>query len=82
MKNLFLIQEYEGNDVEGTIIGISDSIERSEEMIEEYFGKYQLLKKEDIRDSGLEYIYHIEWKDSEGKIKSKVVLSSHELNYV
>lgn len=50
MKNLLVIQE------SNTVIGVASTVNRSLEMIKEYFGQNcEITNIQDIRDSGLEY---------------------------
>jgi len=60
--NVVIIHGTDHDDGERFVIGVADSVEKAEEMIEEYFGKgnYEVLKRQDIRDGMLEYSQEIE----------------------
>ena len=60
--NVVIIHGRDHDDGEKFVIGVADSVERAEEMIEEYFGKgnYEILERQDIRDGMLEYSQEIE----------------------
>lgn len=63
-------------DNESVIIGVAENIGRAKDLVDEYFGKYELISMQDVRDSGIEYIYTIETK----KERYKVVLRHFTLN--
>jgi len=59
---LIIIHVTDHDDDEKFVIGVADSVEKAEEMIEEYFGKgnYKVLKRKDIRCGMLESSQKIE----------------------
>lgn len=75
---LYVIEEKYKDQID--IIGVADSKEQWLKMIDEYFGKgeYKVLKTQDIRDSGIEYIYHIK----HDKSKHTVVIRDYLLNEI
>lgn len=66
--NVIVIHEKDHEDKEESVIGVADSIENAEKIIEEYYGKgqYKEISFNDIRDSMLEYskILEIMWHKS------------------
>ena len=56
--NLIVIEEIDENN-ESTIIGVSDSVDKSVKMMQYYYGDYDLIKETYVRDSGIEYVYKI-----------------------
>jgi hypothetical protein len=60
--NLLVIHELDEDDNEKSVIGIGDSLENAEALIEEHYGKgrYKEISFNDIRDSNLEYTKVIE----------------------
>jgi hypothetical protein len=60
--NLLVIHELDEDDNEKSVIGIGDSLENAEALIEEHYGKgrYKEISFNDIRDSNLEYSKVIE----------------------
>ena len=54
--NLITIEEIDQHE-HSTIIGVAENMDYAKEMLHDYAGKYQLLGVEDVRDSGIQYIY-------------------------
>ena len=63
--NLLVIHEKDHDDKEEIVIGVADSVENANLMIEEYYGKvnYDEISFNEIRDSCLEYIKVLEIKE-------------------
>ena len=57
--NLIVIEEID-KDEKSTIIGVAENMDYAKEMLHDYNGKYKLLGVEDVRESGIEYVYNIE----------------------
>jgi|TARA_B110000908_G_C9843893_1_gene266845 hypothetical protein len=60
--NLIVIHERSHDDNEKSVIGVADSVENAESIIDEWYGinDYRVISFQDIRDSGLEYSKVIE----------------------
>ena len=60
--NLIVIHERDHEFNEDSVIGLADSVENAEKIIDEYYGKdnYKEISFRDIRDSNLEYSKVIE----------------------
>lgn len=52
---LLVIHEKDLDDNEQSVVGVADSVDNAEKIINEYFGKYKEISHKDIRDSNLEY---------------------------
>lgn len=73
--NVVVAEAFDADD-KSVIVGVAESIGQAKDLIDEYFGKYELISMQDVRDSGIEYIYTIETK----KERYKVVLRHFTLN--
>jgi hypothetical protein len=60
--NLIVIHERDHDDNERSVIGVADSVENAESIIDEWYGtnNYRVMAFQDIRDSGIEYVQVIE----------------------
>ena len=60
--NLIVIHERSHDDNERSVIGVADSVENAESIIDEWYGtaNFRVISFQDIRDSGLEYSKVIE----------------------
>lgn len=67
MKDVIVIHEKELSTREETVIGVADSVENAEFVIERYYGigNFKEISFRDIRDSSLEYSKVIEVKDND-----------------
>ena len=84
---ILVIHEEDLSDNEESIIGVADSKSNTESMIKEYYGfnNLTLLKFSDVRDSGIEYVYHYNVKGLEfwhSDYEVKITLMSYELNAI
>jgi hypothetical protein len=84
MQVVYTIREYDHDDQEFSIIGVADSLESVDDMIEQYYGKRkELIKKEDIRDSGVEFISHYSIKCPQfGDYKVNILVESFNINKI
>lgn len=55
MKMLLVIHEKGLDDKEQIVVGVADSVENAEKIIEEYYGEYKEISYKDIRECNLEY---------------------------
>ena len=55
MNNVIVIHEKDLEDSDKIVIGVADSVENAEEIIEDYYGDFKEISHTDIRDSNLEY---------------------------
>lgn len=79
MNNLIVIESIEDGSIESDIIGVASDMEKAKEMMWEYFGdKLIVYNIEDIRDSGIEYIFSI-YCDEESY---KIIFRDYELNHI
>lgn len=62
MKYLLVIHEKDLIDNEQIVIGVADSVENAEKIINEYYGEHKEISHNDIRDSNLEYSKVLEVK--------------------
>ena len=55
--NVIGIHEHDHDDKEDIVIGVADSVEKADEVIEKYYGKENMteISFNDIRDSTLQY---------------------------
>ncbi len=58
MNNLIVIEQI-NKDETSDIIGVGETMEICLNMIDEYYGCYRTVSVEDVRDSGIEYVYNI-----------------------
>jgi len=65
--DVIVIHERDLEDREDTVIGVSDSVDNAEILIEKYYGigQFEEISFRDIRDSSLEYSKVIEVKDND-----------------
>ena len=75
MMEFIVIEELDRKQY-STIIGVSDSIPKSLELITEYYREYEIIGVKDVRDSGVEYVYSIK---ADGDYYT-IVLRSFNLN--
>lgn len=62
MEMLLVIHEKDLDDKEQIVIGVADSVENAEKIINEYYGEHKEINYKDIRDSNLEYSKVLEVK--------------------
>lgn len=62
MKMLLVIHEKDLDDKEQIVVGVADSVENAEKIVNEYYGEYKEISYNDIRDSNLEYSKVLEVK--------------------
>lgn len=62
MKMILVIHEKDLNDKEQIVIGVADSIEKAEKMINEYYGEHKEISYNDIEGFNLEYSKLLEVK--------------------
>jgi hypothetical protein len=55
MGSLIVIHEKDHEDKEQIVIGVADSVENANSLIDKYYGKYEQVSFTDIRDSNLEF---------------------------
>jgi hypothetical protein len=55
MKNVLVIHEKDLEDKDQSVIGVVDSLEEADKLINKYYGEHTVLKFKDIRDSNLEW---------------------------
>jgi hypothetical protein len=72
---VFVVEELDKFN-ETSIIGVADSLEKANGLYIEYYGNHKILNKRDIRDSGIEYEYHIECDED----RYYVIIKSFTLN--
>jgi len=67
MKNVIVIHERDLEDRSDSVIGVADSIDKAELVIEKYYGigQFKEISFRDIRDSSLEYSKIIEVNDND-----------------
>ena len=83
MVNTLVIHELDLDDDENSVIGIADSVENAEKIINEYYGEYKQISYTDIRDSNLEYSKILEVKGAfNDTYEVEVWLEWFELNKV
>ena len=81
MKVLLVIHEKDLNDKEQIVIGVADSVENAEKIINEYYGEYKEISYNDIRDSNLEYSKVLEVKGAfEEPYRVEIWLEWFQLN--
>ena len=81
MKKLIVIHEKDLDDKEQIVVGVADSVENAEKIINEYYGEHKELSYNDIRDSNLEYSKVLEVKEVSGEpYKVEIWLEWFELN--
>lgn len=79
MNDLIVIESIEDGSIKSDIIGVASDMEKAKEMMWEYFGdKLIVYNIEDIRDSGIEYIFSIYCDDE----SYKIIFRDYELNYI
>lgn len=78
---LLVIHEKDLDDKEKIVVGVADSVENAEKIINEYYGELKELSFNDIRDSNLEYSKVLEVKRAFGEpYKVEICLEWFELN--
>lgn len=66
MKNLsvLIVQEVD-SDGDYSILFACDSVNKARELIKKYYGEYETIFSEDVRDSSLEFIKKIKLPDGQ-----------------
>ncbi len=59
-KIVYVIHEKDLDDQEESVIGVADSLENADKIINEYYRDFKSISFNDIRDSNLEYSRIIE----------------------
>jgi hypothetical protein len=85
MNNIiYVLIEQDLKDNETIVIGVADSVENAQKLMDEYYGLYKVINYKDIRDSQLEWQKTIEvgWEEllKMSPEKYKVTLQWFELN--
>ena len=83
MKNtesIVVIHEKDLEDNEQIVIGVADSVESAERIIDEYYGEYEQIIYRDIRDSNIEYSKVLEVKSAFGSSRVEIWLEWFSLN--
>ena len=80
MDAVYVLIERDLADDDVTVVGVVDSVENSEKFMGEYYGSYELLKHEDIRDSGIEWVKTINIEFDNTVFSLEVSLEWFELN--
>lgn len=79
--DLIVIHEQDLQDKEQDVIGVCSSVENAELLINEYYGEFVEISKQDIRDSALEYSKILEVKGiNEEPYRVKITLQWFSLN--
>lgn len=80
---ILVIHEKDLDDQEESVIGVADSVENAEKIINEYYGKFQGISFNNIQHSNLEYSKILEVKDFSGEpYKVEIFLEWFRLNGV
>lgn len=81
---LIVIHETDLSDNEQIVIGVASSVEKANELILKYYGKFTEISYNDIRDSNLEYSKVIEVQDFQFEIyhRYKLLLEWFELDEI
>lgn len=81
MKPLIVIQEIDLDDLEQIVIGVADSVENAEKLINEYYGEHNVVSCEDIRDGNIECLKTLEVNGINDELyKVKIWLELFQLN--
>lgn len=79
---IYIITQIDSDDSEQTIIGVADSVEKANEMINEYYGDFKEITYDDVRDSGIEYAKTIEVINADDPYKVGIILETFNLNEI
>jgi hypothetical protein len=62
MKKVIVIHELDHDDDESSVVGVADSLDNAESIIDDFYGKgnYKEISFRDIRESNLQYSKVIE----------------------
>lgn len=84
MKQVLVIQEKDLDDNEQSVIGVADSVEKAEEVINKYYGEHKELSRHKAdEDPDLEYIKTLEVKGAwREPYKVQIRLDWFEINRV
>ena len=78
---LLVIHEKDLDDKEQIVVGVANSVENAEKIINEYYGEHKEISHNDIRESNLEYSKVLEVKGCfEEPYKVEIWLELFELN--
>lgn len=78
---LLVIHEKDLVDKEQIVVGVADSVENAEKIINEYYGEYKEISYNDILDSNLEYSKVLEVKGAfEEPYRVEIRLEWFQLN--
>lgn len=79
---LYVIHELDQDDTEKSVIGVADSVDESEKMIEKYYGPHKVLSKEVIEKDGIEYTKMLKVKGPERSYIVDITIQSFVLNEI
>jgi hypothetical protein len=67
MRNVLVIHETDHTNNEHSVIGVADSVETAQQLINKYYGEHREIFFRDIRDSSLEWEKVLELSDHLGE---------------
>ena len=54
-QQILVIHEVDHDDDAHSVVGVADSVENAQKVIDEYYGEYKEISFKDIRDSSIEW---------------------------
>jgi len=79
MQSIYVITEYDRKYGDITVIGVADSIINARMLMSGYYGsEFEIVYTQDIRDSGVEYVYELQ--SAEDDTRYSVTILSFTLN--
>jgi hypothetical protein len=82
MKTVYLVLEkdYEVEHLGYEDIFITDSLDKIPNLLKEYYGSFEELSYQDIRDSGLEYKKELRITGNDENYKVSILVKNYQLN--
>jgi hypothetical protein len=75
---IYVLTDKDGENGQSITIGVFDNPEAAKNKLKDYYGDYEELKHDDVRDSGIEWVKHIK---VDGRI-DRAILEYFTLNEI
>lgn len=81
---VYVIHEIDLEDKEHLVSGVASSLEDANRLLNEYYGKFEVISHEDVRDSNIEWVKKIKvhYSSFGASYEYKVWLERFELDKV
>lgn len=80
MNNIYVFEEYSLDNVLDSVLFITDNLRDYKSLLNEYYGENKITEFRDIRDSGLEFSFIIEFESLRKNEKALILCRNFILN--